>query len=433
MSSRLPTLMAITALVTALCVPQAAPAQTSAQDIPDLAERALIQRAFRAIEEMDPQTAADHVALTQIAAPPFMEEQRARRYAELLREAGADSVWIDEVGNVIALRRGRSGNRTVALSAHLDTVFPEGTDVTVRMRGDTLLAPGIGDDTRGLALVLAVLRAMESAGIETDLDVLFIGTVGEEGLGDLRGVKQLFSDAGPGIDSWIAVDGGNDARIVNRGLGSHRYRVTFKGPGGHSWGAFGIGNPHHALGRAIELFVDLADPYTSEGQGPRTSYSVGRIGGGTSVNSIPFESWMEVDMRSVSQQRLSGVDSLFQRAMREALSEANALRRDGEAMTLDVEMVGDRPSGTTPESHALVQRALAATRYFDIEPRLAISSTDSNIPISLGIPAVTIGRGGAGGAGHALREWWVNENGTVGIKRALLLLAAEAGVGELVN
>ena len=414
-----------------LCMPPEAYPQTRAAEVANLAERAAIQRAFAAIDEMDARTSADHMALTVIPAPPFMEERRARAYAALLREAGADSVWIDEVGNVIALRRGQTGNRTVALDAHLDTVFPEGTDVTVRRRGDTLLAPGIGDDTRGLAMVLAVLRGMNAAEIETEADILFIGTVGEEGLGDLRGVKQLFSEAGPQIDSWIAVDGGSDARIVHRGLGSHRYRVTFKGPGGHSWGAFGMANTHHALGRAIHLFVQAADPYTSEG--PRTSYNVGRLGGGTSVNSIPFESWMEVDMRSVSPERLNGVDSLFQRAMREALVEINAIRRDGEPLTLDIDMIGDRPSGTIPESSPLVQRAMSATRYFDVEPELSISSTNSNIPISHGIPAVTIGRGGSGGGGHALSEWWVNDEGTVAIKRALLLLAAEAGVVDLVN
>ena len=428
-----PALIPALSIAATLCLPPEAYPQTRADEVANLADRAAIQRAFAAIDEMDARTVADHIALTEIPSPPFMEERRARAYADLLREAGADSVWIDEVGNVIALRRGRTGARTVALDAHLDTVFPEGTDVTVRRRGDTLLAPGIGDDTRGLAVVLAVLRGMNAAEIETEADILFIGTVGEEGLGDLRGVKQLFSEDGPGIDSWIAVDGGSDDRIVHRGLGSHRYRVTFKGPGGHSWGAFGLANTHHALGRAIHLFVQAADPYTSEGQGPRTSYNVGRLGGGTSVNSIPFESWMEVDMRSVSPERLTGVDSLFQRAMREALAEINAIRRDGDPLTLEVDMIGDRPSGAVPESSPLVQRAMSATRYFDVEPELSISSTNSNIPISLGIPAVTIGRGGSGGGSHALNEWWVNDEGTVGIKRALLLLAAEAGVVDLVN
>ena len=421
------------AAVVTVAAPLTASAQAGPHDqaIADLAGRAPLQAAFRAIDELEPTTRANHIMLTEIAAPPFMEDRRAHRYAELLREAGADSVWIDEVGNVVALRRGREGGRTVALDAHLDTVFPDGTDVTVRLVGDTLMAPGIGDDTRGLAVVLTVLRALNAAEIETQADVLFIGTVGEEGLGDLRGVKHLFREGGPGIDAWIAVDGVDPQRVVHRGLGSHRYRVTFRGPGGHSWGAFGLANPHHALGDAIQRFVAAADPYTSVE--PRTSYNVGRMGGGTSVNSIPFEAWMEVDMRSVSPERLNGVDSLFQRAMREALDYANGLRREGDALTLTVDLIGDRPSGEVPSDAPLVQRALAATRHFNLEPRPAISSTNSNTPIALGIPAVTIGSGGTGDGAHALHEWWLNDRGAIGIKRVLLILAAEAGVADLVN
>ena len=374
---------------------------------------------------------ANHVMLTEIAAPPFMEERRAAKFAELLREAGADSVWIDAEGNVIALRRGQLGQRTVAVDAHLDTVFPEGTDVSVRRRGDTLLAPGIGDDTRGLAVVLTLLQAMNAAELHTEADLLFIGTVGEEGLGDLRGMKYLFRDGGPRIDVWISIDGVDPKRIVHGGLGSHRYRVTVRGPGGHSWGAFGLANPHHALGMAVQKFVAAADPFTSSG--PRTSYNVGRIGGGTSVNSIPFESWMEVDMRSVSPERLNGVDALFQRAMREALEEANILRRRGDSLTMEIESIGNRPSGVVSVDASLVQAAMAATTYFDLEPVLTISSTNSNIPISLGVPAITIGSGGAGGDAHALSEWWVNDNQALGIKRALLIVLAEAGLSELVN
>ena len=421
----------IAAIAAVFPIGAAAQSDVYTREITELAERAVIQRAFRAIDELDATTVANHITLTEIAAPPFMEEQRAERFAEMLREAGADSVWIDEVGNVLALRRGQPGGRTVAVDAHLDTVFPEGTDVTVRMSGDTLYAPGIGDDTRGLSLVITVLRALNEADVRTRDDILFIGTVGEEGLGDLRGVKHLFREGGPRIDTWISVDGGNPSRVVHRGLGSHRYRVTMKGPGGHSWGAFGLGNPHHALGLAIEKFVEAAEPYTSEG--PRTSYSVGRIGGGTSVNSIPFESWMEVDMRSVSPERLNGVDALFQRAMREGLAEANRVRRDGDSLTVDIVMIGDRPSGTTDLNAPIVQRALATISYFGHEPNPSISSTNSNIPISLGIPAITISRGGAGGNGHALSEWWVNKDGASGVKQALLIVAAEAGLSELVR
>jgi len=385
-----------------------------------------VRRALEIVEETDERTIRDQIELTEIPAPPFGEETRGRRFAGMLREAGVDSVWTDAEGNVIGLRKGRVGEEVLAISGHLDTVFPEETDVSVAVRGDTLVAPGIADDGRGLATVLAVLRAMNEAGVETESDVLFIGTVGEEGLGDLRGMKHLFGPEGPRIDAFISVDGTSAARVTNAGLGSHRYRVTFRGPGGHSWGAFGLANPHHALGEAIEDWVHAADAYTRDG--PRTSYNVGRIGGGTSVNSIPFESWMEVDMRSVSDERLNGVDSLFQRALRRAVERQNEVRRRGDPLTVDVEMIGDRPSGLISAETPFIQRGMAATVALGLEPSLGRSSTDSNIPISMGVPAMTIGGGGIGYGAHSLDEYYVNEEGHVGIQRALLIVAAQAGV-----
>jgi len=395
-------------------------------DVASIVARSDVARALRFLDEDDARTVADLRRLTEIPAPPFMEQARAAVYAEMLRQAGADSVWFDELGNVIALRRGRTGGRTLALSGHLDTVFPEGTDVRIRERGDTLYAPGVGDDTRGLTAVLAVLRALEAGGVETRDDVLFIGTLGEEGLGDLRGVKHLFRDGGPRIDAFISIDGSGDDRIVHRGLGSHRYRVQFDGPGGHSWGAFGTANPMHAMGRAVSLFDDAAARFTADG--PRTSYNVGRVGGGTSVNSIPFEAWMEVDMRSESPQSLNTIDSIFRASVQRALDEENDGRRRGDALSVKVELVGDRPSGETPADNPFVMRARAVTRQLGLEPQLQISSTDSNIPISKGIPAITIGGGGTAGNSHAPEEWWLNENGPRGIKRALLIVLAEAGV-----
>ncbi|HSG48965.1 MAG TPA: M20/M25/M40 family metallo-hydrolase [Longimicrobiales bacterium] len=388
-----------------------------------------VSQALERVEALDDWSLDLTIELTQIPAPPFMEEVRGRRFAELLRELGADSVWVDAEGNVIGLRRGLRGERTIALGGHLDTVFPEGTDVTVRQRGDTLFAPGVGDDTRGLVVVLTVLKAMEESGIETEDDLLFIGTVGEEGLGDLRGMKHLFREGADPIDAWIEVDGGGIDRIVNQGLGSVRYRATFSGPGGHSWGAFGLANPTHALGRGIRHFQDAADTLTR--RGPRTSYNVGRIGGGTSVNSIPFESWMEVDMRSESPQSLARIEQAFIAAMERAVQEENALRRDGDALTLNLDKIGDRPSGETAPAEALVQRAMATTLVFGETPQLGISSTNSNIPIAVGVPAVTIGRGGDGGNGHAPDEYWVNREGFVAIQRALLLTVAEAGLGTI--
>jgi len=398
------------------------------KEMQSILANAKVQQANQLIQKHDELTLADHILLTEIEAPPFAEEKRAQQFKTMLAEIGVDSVWIDSVGNVLALRKGKTGGKTVVLDAHLDTVFPEGTDVTVKISGDTLSAPGVGDDTRGLAMVLEVLRAMNEADVQTEADILFIGTVGEEGLGDLRGVKYLFGEHGPRIDSWISIDGGDLGRVNIKGLGSHRFGVSFRGPGGHSWGAFGLANPHHALGAAIQNFVKAADTYTKTG--PKTSYNIGRIGGGTSVNSIPFVSWMEVDMRSVSPQRLDSMDVILKTAMQKALEEQNSIRREGRPLVLKVEEIGDRPSGELSPDLPLIQRAMAATQSFGIEPDLTRGSTNANIPISLGIPAVTIGRGGKGGWAHSLLEWWANEDGYKSIQLAMLLLVAESGLAE---
>jgi len=392
----------------------------------DLAATPAITNAFRIVEELDEWALQRLIELTEIPAPPFMEEARGRRFAELLTELGADSVWTDEVGNVIGLRRGRRGGRTIGLGAHLDTVFPEGTDVTVTRRGDTLYAPGISDDTRGLVVVLAVLRAMEEAGIETDADIHFVGVVGEEGQGNLRGMKHMYRDPASAPRAWIEVDGGGLQQLVVDALGSVRYRVTFKGPGGHSWGAFGLANPAHAMSRAVRLFQDAADTLTRSG--PRTSYNVGRVGGGTAVNAIPFDSWMEVDMRAVDHDSLARIEQVFLEAMDQGLREENALRRSGPPLTVDKTRIGDRPSGEGDRDSPLVQRALAATAVFGVQGTLGRSSTNTNIPIALGVPAVTIGRGGIGSGAHSLEEYWVNVDGHLAIQRALLLLVAEAGI-----
>ncbi|WP_332367551.1 M20/M25/M40 family metallo-hydrolase [Spirosoma telluris] len=332
------------------------------REIDQLARDKQIQKAFQHIVAQQKQNREELIMLTEIPAPPFMEQKRGIRFASMLKEAGADSVWTDKVGNVIALRKGRKGKGCVALDGHLDTVFPAETDVKVKMKGDTLFAPGIGDDTRGLVAVVAVLRALEDAKIETQSDVLFIGSVGEEGLGDLRGVKHLFSDQSCRIDSWISIEAGAMGRVSNMGLGSNRYKITFKGPGGHSWGAFGLANPQHALGSAIHYFSKAADKFTRSGA--RTSFNVGRIGGGTSVNSIPFASWMEVDMRSEIPENLVLIDSLLKASVQKALEENNQMRRSGPALTVEFERIGERPSGELAETLPLVQRSMASVAYF---------------------------------------------------------------------
>ncbi len=398
------------------------------RELARLADNSKIQYALNHVLELEPTTREDHIMLTEIPAPLNMERERAEKFLDLLKQSGADSVWIDKAGNAIALRRGTKGEKLVAINGHMDTVFPDGTDCTVKFRGDTLFAPGIGDDTRGLIIILTVLRAMEEAGIETEADVIFVGTVGEEGLGDLKGSKYLFNESGMKIDSWISVDGGSIANIVTSALGSIRYRINFEGPGGHSWGAFGYVNPIHALSTAIDYFVEEADNYTSSG--PKTSYNVGRIGGGTSINSIPYHAWAEVDMRSESPEKLKGIEDILLSAVDKAHSHHNELRRSGPELVLDMQRVGIRPSGKIDSSIPLVQRAMTVAKHFGATPQLNTGSTDASIPISKGIPAITIGRGGQGGANHSLDEWWINTDGYIAIQNALLLLIAESGFVE---
>ena len=398
----------------------------SRDDIDTLADQPAIRAVLQHLVAMEQELLDDLVELTEIPAPPFGEEPRGERFAEMLAGAGLTDITTDEAGNVIARRPGRSGGRVVALTAHLDTVFPPETNVKVRIEGDRYIAPGVGDNTRGLVVLLGILRALEQASIETDADVLFIGNTGEEGLGDLRGVKHLFRDGGPQIDAMIAVDGGRTERLVYGGVGSHRYRVTFEGPGGHSWGAFGTAKPHHALGRAIEKFVTTAPTVNTEDE--KTSFNIGRIGGGTSINSIPFESWLEVDMRSGSQEKLDEIDALFQAAVQEALDEENAARTEGDALTVSVARVGKRPAARGDRESDLVQRAAAAIAWSGLEPDYRLSSTDANYPISIGVPAITLSRGGISKDSHSPAESWENVDSHLALQIVLLTLLGEAGL-----
>tara|TARA_B100000927_G_scaffold80108_1_gene64044 strand:+ start:520 stop:1800 length:1281 start_codon:yes stop_codon:yes gene_type:complete len=396
------------------------------KNIKKIANNNKVKKAFKYIIDVEDKTNKNLIELTEIEAPPFKEEKRAKEFSERLKLAGIEKVWIDSIGNVIGLLEGSIGNKNVAIDAHLDTVFPEGTDVKVRIKNDTLFAPGIGDDTRGLAMILTIAETLIKSDIKPVDNILFIGTVGEEGLGDLRGVRYLFKNNEPKIDSWIAIDGGSIGRVNNQALGSYRYEVVFDGPGGHSWGAFGLVNPHHALGAGIKNFVEKADMYTDSG--PKTSYNVGIISGGTSINSIPFKSSMQIDIRSIDPNRLNDMEEILFKSMNEALDEQNEIKRSGPDLKLTINKIGNRPSGKVDESVPLIQKTIAATQYMGVEPRLTIGSTDSNIPISLGLPAVTIGRGGEGGGAHSLDEWWLNKDGYRSIQLALLLLLSESGM-----
>nr|WP_321413215.1 M20/M25/M40 family metallo-hydrolase [uncultured Allomuricauda sp.] len=400
------------------------------KEVERLTKKKQVKEAFAHIKSQMDQTTQDLITLTEVLAPPFMEDERGKVFAEMLEEAGVDSLWTDNVGNVIGLRKGTSGKPGyVGIDAHLDVVFPEGTDVTVKKVGDTLKAPGIGDDTRGLAMLISMLKAMNKADIKTEKDLLIVGSVGEEGLGDLRGMKYMFNESGLDIDSWIAIDGGSLGRISNAGLGSKRYKLLIKGKGGHSWGAFGLANPHHALGKAIDIFSKDAWEYTS-GDITKTSFNVGRIGGGTSVNSIPFESWMEVDMRAIDPKNLDEIEIIFKESVKKAIAEYNASGVRGK-VTYELIKIGDRPSGELPASLPLVQRTMAATKLFGETPRLGRGSTNINIPVAKGIPAVCIGRGGQGGGAHSLHEWYLNdEQSDESIQLALLIALSQAGLDK---
>ena len=374
-------------------------------------------------------TVDQQVSICEIPAPPFKEKARGLEYKRRLEALGLRNVRIDAVGNVIAERLGTGSGPTVVIAGHLDTVFPEGTDVKVTREGTRLTAPGIGDDCRGLAVVLSVARAFQNAGVETMGTVYFIGNVGEEGPGNLRGVRHLFAQELKGkVDYFISVDG-TGLDITSRGVGSNRYKVTYKGPGGHSYGAFGRVNPIHALGRAIADIADVQVPSS-----PKTTFSVGTITGGTSVNSIAFEASAEIDMRSESMEALRTLDTKVQRILRRALAAENArwmAGTGGKAMlTLQVDTIGLRPAnGTQTQLSPIVAAALAAGKALGFAPKLVASSSDANLPMSLGIPAITIDGGGRGGDAHALTEWYDDTaTGWLGPQWAILLVAALADV-----
>jgi tripeptide aminopeptidase len=398
------------------------------QSVSDLLTDERVRRAFRFFEEHAGEITEEHAAVCAIPAPPFGEEARAEYLAARLRQYGLRDARRDEEGNCVALRRGKNLRPLVVVSAHLDTVFPEGTCFTVRREGGRMLAPGIADDGCGLAALVALARALEEYEIETDGSLLFTGTVGEEGEGNLRGARHLLTagEWAKEIDVFLSLDGPGVERITNAALASRRYRVRFAGAGGHSWGDFGAANPVHALGRAVARLSAYPAPTN-----PRTSFNVGRIAGGTGVNVIAQEASMDVDLRSESAEELRRLDAFFRRAVREAAGEENAARRANTTpLELELKMIGDRPGGLTLPDSPLVLLAQAATRAVGYQPRLDCSSTDSNIAISLGIPAITLGAGGASGCSHTTDEWYDPRHRDHGLKRALLLILSMLGLRD---
>jgi tripeptide aminopeptidase len=410
-----------TLLLMRFLIPIAALAfSAAAQDAARLAEDPTVKTALLAVKHNEGHFIDEQVRICEIPAPPFHEEVRGKELERLFKEAGLENVRIDKAGNVIGVRPGVSAHPNVVFAAHLDTVFPEGTDVKVKRDGSVLKGPGIGDDCRGLVVVLGVIRALNEAKVNTPGTITFVADVGEEGLGDLRGTKNLFNDSLKGqIDKFISVDG-TGLSVTNVGVGSYRYRVTFKGPGGHSFGAFGMVNPIQAMGRAIAKIDSFEVPAT-----PKTTFNVGRIGGGTSVNAIPFECWMEVDMRSSDKNSLESVNTKFKNAVKEAVEEENARWKRG-SIVANPELVGLRPAGSTSADSAIVLTALAASKLFGFSGTLGEGSTDSNVPMNQGIPAITIGGGGRGTEAHALTESFDTKDSFLGTQRGLLLVVALA-------
>ena len=383
------------------------------------------REAFRFIDETHAKLDDELIRICEIPAPPFCESARAEYVKERFAQLGL-TVRADSEGNVLAELPGVSSDSLVIVSAHLDTVFPEGTDVTVKRDRGRLLAPGISDNTCGVVSLIALAEAMRAARLRTEETIWFVATVGEEGEGNLRGVRGLF--AGAEVQSragaFISLDGPGVERITNRALGSRRYRVTISGPGGHSWGDFGIVNPVHALGRAIGRFAAYPAPLA-----PRTSYNIGVVEGGSSVNAIPQTAIMTVDMRSVSRAEIDKLEAYLRRVVDIAVREENLQRSiSGTSLEYKVEQVGDRPSGETSADSKLVRTAISCSRALGIEPRLDCASTDSNIPISLGIPAITIGVGGLSGNCHSLTEWYEPVGRELGLKRLLLLTVSLCGL-----
>ncbi len=373
-------------------------------------------------------TVEDIVALTQMPAASFQEEARALAFLAMAAAHGLKDLEIDAEGNVTGLRPGAENGPLICIAAHLDTVFPPGTDLTVRREGSRLYAPGVGDDTRSLAVLLAWLRAMDAAGVRTRADLLFVADVGEEGPGDLRGMRHLFQK-GPykdRISAFITVDSPDMERIAVGGVGSKRYRVTFKGPGGHSYGAFGLVNPMFAMADAIARLGRIEVPAS-----PKTTYSASVTGGGTSINSIPNSVWTEFDLRSESPDQLARLEATFLDLIDRSVAAENAARstQDG-PITAEVKKIGDRPAGRTDETSELVRLAHAAITAHGFRPGFEFSSTDANIPMSLGIPAIKIGSGGTGGRGHSLEEWIdvAPEPSIRGMAAGLTTVLAAAGI-----
>ncbi|MEK7318434.1 MAG: M20/M25/M40 family metallo-hydrolase [Pseudomonadota bacterium] len=363
--------------------------------------------------------------MTEIPAPPFKERARAEYFVSRLKALGLADAHIDAEGNAIGIRKGVGNGPKLLISAHLDTVFPEGTDVTVKARDGKLYAPGIGDDTRGLAVLLSWLKVLNDNNVRTAGDLVFVGNVGEDALGNLRGMKAVFREH-PDIDGMVGIEPGTGDRVLTQGTGSHRYEVTFRGPGGHSFGAFGLPSAIHAMGRAIGKISDVRTP-----SDPKTTFTVGTVSGGTSVNAIAGDARMAVDIRSNGTPALLETEKHIMDAIAGGVADEN--RRwapaKGQEITFQTKLIGDRPAGQTPTDSVIVQSAVRVIHANSKEaPTLRGGSTDANVPMALGIPAIIIGSGGKSGGAHSRDEWFDPTNAWEGAQWGLTTVLGLVGV-----
>lgn len=417
-------------LICLLLTGNSAPAQTTpytlAPTVQEVYDRLTSQPAVRKgldfLRADHENTVAEQKQLCEIPSPPFKEQVRAADYQKRLAALGLKDVQMDKEGNVFGLRPGTGKGPKLLVAAHLDTVFAAGTDLSVKEKDGKLYAPGIADDARGLAALLSIIRAFNETGIKTAGDIIFSGNVGEEGLGDLRGIKALFRDH-KDIDGFISIDGTDAEKITYLATGSHRYEIIYKGPGGHSLNAFGRPSAIHAMGRAIAQIADLKTPLE-----PKTTFTVGVVSGGTSINSIAAEARMQMDMRSNRLKELLELEAKFLDIVKKAAVEENA-RWNSDKITVQIKPVGDRPAGIQPPDALIVQAAWASTQAISRQPKLGEpSSTDSNLPISLGIPAITIGGGGKEDNNHSPSEWFDPTNAYLGPQRIFLTILGLAGI-----
>src|SRR5215469_1826036 len=408
-------------------------AQALQREVSRLAASPEVRSAYNWFRVQEPQFLHWQMEMARIGAPPFGEAARAAWLAERFREVGLDDVRIDDVGNVFGTHPG-FGRRYVALSAHIDTVFPANTPLNIRQQGSRIYGPGVSDNGAGVVAMLAIAHLLRAVRIRHALPFVFIGNVGEEGEGDLRGMRHIFSTPRwkDSIAYSLVLDGAGADTIVAEGLGSRRFEVIVRGPGGHSWSDFGVPNPIVILAKAIDTFAATTVPTV-----PKTTFNIGVIRGGTSVNSIPESASMKVDIRSTSMTEMERLEHSLRLALNRAVEDEtlaaemrSTAQKRPSGVGCEVVVIGSRPAGELNPGARILQVVSAVDAHLSNAAQVQRASTDANIPLSLGLEAVAIGGGGSGGGAHTLQEWFDASGRELSLKRILLTMLTLAGVGE---